>query len=192
MVVMSRLDELRKSIHVHKKDAAGQRPKRFLPTNALYQILQDADILETLRDTSFNIKPHKLESTVDFVATEGSIIFAILIDLGLERTLTKFIEYGICDNALPVSEKQLDPFLEPRSEQFVQRQWQYLAYSISTREYARRLNAECILPYVSQQKLGGSGFSDVYEVFVHPAHQDIDAGTKGEVWHRSFRPRSHD
>ena len=178
---MSILEKLRRIVLAHKQDAASQRPRRFLPADSLNQILQDFDIIETLRDSLFDIRPHKLESTADFVSNEGTKVFAILIELGLERSLTKFIEYGIGDGALPILGKQLEPILGSHGERFVHCQWDYLAYTISKREYSRRLSTECILPYVGQKKLSATGFSVVYDVLVHPAHQDIDPGVGGTV-----------
>ena len=184
---MSNLEQLRQLILSRKQEAAGQTARVFLPENTLGQILQGIDILQTLRDPLFRVRPHKLESTVDFVLKEGRKIFAILVELGLERRLTQFIEYGIRDSALPVLEQQLEPVLESHSGQFVRCQWDYLAHRISKRDYSLKLRAECILPYVNQTWRGGGGFSTVYDVVVHPAHQDIDSEVNGTVWHQPLK-----
>jgi hypothetical protein len=175
------LEQLRKLILSQKKEAVSQRPRLFLPENSLDQILQQANILETLRDPSFHVRHHKLENTVDFVSKDGRKIFAILIELGLEHALTRFIEHEILDSALPLSEQELEPILESHSGRFIQCQWDYLAHRFSKRAYHRKLSAECILPYVDQTKIGDGGFSTVYDVLVHPAHQDIDPEVKGTV-----------
>jgi hypothetical protein len=184
----SKLEHFRQLLLTHKKAAASQKPRVFLPQSSLDQILQEIDIRETLYDPSFRIRAHKLESTFDFVSKYGRKIFAILVELGLERSLTIFIEHWMHDAALPISKQQLEPILESYSGRFFQCQWDYLAHKLSKEVYDRKLSAECILPYVGQIEVGGGGFSTVYDVLVHPAHQDIDLNVKETVWYQVLRP----
>ena len=189
---MSTLEKLRDLLHAKKAKAAGQQQKRFLPDGSLDQILQEIDLSDLLCSSPFRIDHHKIDSVIETVLAEGRKVFAILVDLKLEYALIRFIEYGILDRILPIAEeKKLEPVLDPHErDEFMQRQWQYLAHKFSRRMYSQRLSREHILPYVDQTKIGGGSFSTVYDVLVHPAHQDVDAQIKEKVWSPLHSPNA--
>ena len=179
---MSSLGELRELLYDGKIKADGQGQRQFLPNGSLDQILHETCILEILHDSSFRIDPHKLDSTVEIVSKEGRKVFAILVELRLEHALAGFIENDILDKALPAQESKLAAVLEfDRRRNFLQRQWEYLAYNFTGDMYQRALEAEMIIPYLKQTEIGGGGFSTVYDVLVHPAHQNIDPKVKEPV-----------
>ena len=182
---MSTLEKLRHLLHSQKAKAAGQRQQRFLPEGSFDQILQEVDLSDLLCSSPFRIDHHKVDSVVGTVFAEGRKVFAILVDLKLEYALIRFIEYGLLDRILPIVEgKKLESVLNPRErDEFMQRQWEYLAHKFSKRTYSQRLSREHILPYVDQTEIGGGSFSTVYDVLVHPAHQDIDPQLKEKVWY---------
>ncbi|KAL9028794.1 MAG: hypothetical protein Q9196_002888 [Gyalolechia fulgens] len=172
---MSKLREIRELLFTHKKEAAGQR-KKFLPKESLDQILHRENISESLRDSSFRIQPHKFMSTVDLVFQEGKRVFAILVETKLESAFVDLVEHRILDRALPVSEERLEHILDNSTDrqQFVERQWSYLAYDFPRIQYVQRLSVDYVLPYVEQIEIEGGGFSRVYKVHVHPTHQNIE------------------
>ncbi|KAF2122527.1 kinase-like domain-containing protein [Lophiotrema nucula] len=153
---------LRKWLQSKKREAAGQTLRQFLP-NA---------------HPSFQIDTHKHENTAEIVFHEGIKVFTILVEMHLEHALASFIENDILDRALPVKEENLDNVLEvDEAQRFARLQWDYLAYSITKGTYQRKLAPERILPYLEQVGLGGGGYSSVYKVLIHPAHQNIRSGT---------------
>ena len=183
-MAMLTLEELRDLLHSKKAKVAGQRQQRFLPEGSFDQILQEIDLSDLLCSTPFRVDHHKLDSVVETVFAEGRKVFAILVDLKLEHALIRFIEYGLLDRILPiVEEKKLESVLNPHErDEFMQRQWEYFAHKFSKRMYSQRLSREHILPYVDQTQIGGGSFSTVYDVLVHPAHQDIDPQIEEKVW----------
>ena len=189
---MLTLEKLRDLLHSRKAKVAGQRQQRFLPEGSLDQILQEIDLSDLLCSSPFRVDHHKVDSVVETVFTEGRKVFAILVDIKLEYALMRFIEYGLLDRILPiVEEKKLDSVLHPHErDEFMQRQWEYFAHKFSKRMYSQRLSREHILPYVDQTEIGGGSFSTVYDVLVHPAHQDIDPQIKDKVWYALQSPNA--
>lgn len=177
---MSTLEKFRGLLLLKKLKGAGQGQRKFLPEGSLDQIFREIDLADILCSPSFRVEQHKLDSIIDVVSTEGRKAFAILADLKLEYALLRFIEYGILDRILPiVEEKRLECVLSPHeSDEFMRRQWEFFAHKFSQRMYSQRLSQEHILPYIDQAKIGGGSFSTVYDVLVHPAHQNIDLKVK--------------
>lgn len=180
---MSTLENLRGLLLLRKAKAAGQGQQKFLPEGSLDQIYREIDLADILCSSSFQVEQHKLDSVVNIVSTEGRKVFAILADLKLEHALFRFIEYGILDRILPiVEEKRLESILNPHERnEFMRRQWEFFAHKFSKRIYSQRLSREHILPYVDQTEIGGGSFSTVYDVLVHPTHQNVDPEVKERV-----------
>lgn len=101
-------------------------------------------------------------------------VFAVLVERNLGYALASFIESELTDGELPVDEKRLEDLL-PKGDVkgFVSHQWEYLVYTFRKGLYQRRIRTEKILPYIEERKIGHGGYSNVYEVFVHPAHQEF-------------------
>lgn len=180
---MSALEKLRDLLLRNKVQAIDQGQQKFLPEGSLDQIFREIDLTDILCSTSFQVKSHKLDYVAHVVSTEGRKLLAILADLKLEHALLRFVEYGILDRILPIVEKKrLESILDPHErDEFMRRQWEFLAHTFSKRIYSQRLGPEHILPFVGQTKIGGGSFSTVYEVLIHPRHQDIDPGVEGRV-----------
>jgi len=179
-------EDVRKLLQTHKKPAAGQTLRQFLPNGLLEKILDQTTILDTIGHPSFLIDPHKRENTAEIVANEGVKVFAILIELRLEHTLASFIENETLDGVLPANEEDLKMILCLNDiREFIKLQWDYLAYNISRGTYQRKLTPERILPYLEQAQIGGGGYSTVYTVLVHPAHQNINRNATNTVSYRS-------
>ncbi|KAI9892303.1 MAG: hypothetical protein M1814_001502 [Vezdaea aestivalis] len=178
---MSTLERLRERILTEKVNAAGQSSRTFLPDTSLRQILEETDVPNVLRHPPFSIESHKISSTVSFVTKKGSKIFAILTELNLGRSLVRFIAHDIHNDSLAVENiETLKTILDFDTISFTKCQWDYLAVKLSKRVYQWILKPNSILPYVSQKMIGSGGFSNVYIVSVHPAHQDIDPGSQGK------------
>ena len=182
-VAMSPLEKFRDLLLLEKLKSAGQRQQKFLPEGSLDHIFEQINLTDILCDSSFQVEQHKLDSIIDVVSTEGRKVLAILADLKLEHALLRFIEYGTLDQTLPlVEEKRLESILSPHErDDFMKRQWEYFAHKFSQRMYSQRLSQEHVLPYIYQAKIGGGSFSTVYDVLVHPKHQNIDLKVQGSV-----------
>jgi len=171
---MPDLGDLRNLLQKHKKPAAGQKMRYFLPNGSLEQILTLNTVQNALSDPSFQIPPHKKDSTAQTVIREARKVFAVLVELKLEHALAQFIENEIMDKELPVDEKILERVIcSGDARDFIYRQWEYLAYNFRRGPYQREIRTEIILPYLEEEKIGGGGYSTVYEVFIHSAHQDF-------------------
>ena len=180
---MSTLERVRDLLCSSKVNAAGQRQQKFVPEGSLTRIFREIDLWDLLADSSFRLDHHKLDNIVEVVSVEGKSLLAILVDLKLEHALFRFIEYGILDRNLPIDEEtKLESVLSPHERvEFMRRQWEYFAHNFSKRSYSQRLSQNHILPYMEQTKIGGGSFSTVYDVLVHPAHQNIDSQVQETV-----------
>ncbi len=170
---MSPLAEMKVRLQRARVSAAGQPLREFVPDGCLQQILTAEAVLSVLADSSFHIPSHKVENTAQIVASEGRIVFALLLDLSLERELGRFIEYDCLDHALPLHKSQLEDIIPQAAGNFAKCQWDYRAYRFRKGQYHRKVRDEEILPYMEQKRIGGGGFSSIYRVLIHPDHQNI-------------------
>ena len=172
---MQSLGDLRHQIQTLKRPAAGQKIRHFLPNGTLENLLTFDIVQDALSDPSFQIPPYKRNSTAQTIINEARKVFAVLVELKLEHTLAQFIENDTMDKYLPVDEKALEGFLSGGdARDFVWRQWEYLAYNFRRGPYQRQIRTEIILPYLEERKIGGGGYSTVYEVIIHCEHQDFE------------------
>jgi hypothetical protein len=100
-----------------------------------------------------------------------------LIDLRLEYILGLMIENDCLDSRLPLSETNLKDIAPEVARDIVKKQWEYMAYNFRKGTYQRRVDNDRILPFLHETKIGGGGFSTVYEVDIHPAHQNMVEST---------------
>lgn len=170
---MGTLAKLRAQIWACKVPAAGGSPREFLPEDSLDHILNPTAITSVLSDPAFQIPSHKRESTAQIVISEGRKVFAILVDLRLEYALGLLIENDCLDSGLPLNDDDLKDIPPEGAREILRKQWDYIAYKFRSGKYLRKIQNEIILPYLRETKIGGGGFSVVYEVFIHPAHQTI-------------------
>ena len=147
--------------------------KSFVPEGELDKIF-NIEVLETLLSQSvFNIPRHKIISTARLVIEEAQKILAICLELNVEQNLITFIENDKTDAGLPLSRSELNRVVPEAAVRFEEFQWKYVAYRFRKGLYSKTLPKDRILPYIRQEHIGGGGFSRVFRVLVHPAHQDI-------------------
>ena len=178
---MTPLEEIKLRIQNEKENAAGQGVRKFMPRDRLQKLLTIDEIASTLTDPVLHIPQHKLQDTRDILVREGISIFAILLELNLEKKLVSFIEHDLLDSALPLPISDLETVIPEAASNFETLQWDYLAYRFRRGQYHRRVKPKEILPYVEEKKIGGGGFSSVYKVLVHSAYQNLIPDTANAV-----------
>ncbi|KAH6652866.1 kinase-like domain-containing protein [Truncatella angustata] len=159
---------------------------------------------------------------VNFVVQKARRLFAILAMTGTEilPALESLRQYNFTDEDLPISRdtindncditntdrkcSHLPPFSvfhKPPWDRltllrFYNEQWKFLAPVFPNDCRNQQLSIKCILPFI-KAPLGGerksSFFSDVYQVKIHPSHQDVHfpTGTNNTLMAlKEFRPAS--
>ena len=175
------LAKLKTQLQKARVPAAGQLLREFVPEGCLKQILTTTAVLSVLADPVFEVPPHKRESTAQIIASEGQIVFALLLDLNLERELSRFIEQDVLDRELFSSIDRLEDVVPQAAKEIAKRRWDYRAYRFRKGQYQRKVLDEEILPYIDQTMIGGGGYSSVYRVLIHPNHQNIVSDAPSSV-----------
>ncbi|KIW21533.1 hypothetical protein PV08_02113 [Exophiala spinifera] len=146
----------------------------FMPEGSLSAILDIQTVTEALADPTFSIPPHKLDDAAIIVVEQGMKVFSILLELNCEKYLSACIENNCLDSSLTIAETILADILSPEvAPHFYRLQFQYKAYTLQRSTFHRNLQEMHVLPYVKQKRIGGGGYSTVYEVEIHPAHQNL-------------------
>jgi hypothetical protein len=145
----------------------------FVPEGALSAILNIQNVTEALADPRFNIPSHKLDDAANTVIEQGLNVFSILLELNCERYLSVFIENDCLDSSLALTESLLAEVIPEGAIHFYNLQFQYRPYFLRKSQYHRNLGNLQALPYVDERKIGGGGFSSVYAVSIHHAHQNL-------------------
>lgn len=158
-----------------------QELKTFVPEGALAEIFDTITLESILSVPAFQIPHHKVASTAKLVIKEAQKILAICLELSLEYDLVKFIECDITDSALPLDISRLSSLIPESAVRFEELQWKYVAYRFRKGQIHRTLPKGRVLPYVDQTHIGGGGYSKVYKVSVHRAHQDMIETSNAEV-----------
>jgi hypothetical protein len=144
-----------------------------MPEGSLSAILNIQNVTEALADPRFNIPSHKLEDAANTVIEQGLKVFSILLELNCERYLSVFIENDCLDSSLTLPENLLAEIIPEGAAHFHKLQFQYKPYFLRKSQYHRNLGNLQVLPYVEQENIGGGGFSSVYAVSIHRAHQNL-------------------
>lgn len=155
--------------------------KTFVPEGDLAKLFHTEAVEVALAAPGFRIPNHKVASTARRVVNEAQKILAICLELNIEHNLIKFIRNDITDSALPLDISTLHTLVPEDATSFEELQWKYVAYRFREGQYTINLPNKRILPYINQMQIGKGGFSKVYKVSVHPAHQDMIVTPNAEV-----------
>ncbi|KIW34742.1 uncharacterized protein PV07_01500 [Cladophialophora immunda] len=159
----------------------------FMPEGSLSAILDIQTVTDALADPTFNIPPHKRDDAANIVVEQGMKVFSILLELNCERYLSDCIENNCLDSSLTISETVLADIFPEVAAHFYRLQFQYKAYILQSSTFHRNLQDMHVLPYVKQERIGGGGFSTVYAVDIHPAHQRLVRPSKNSGVVRAVR-----
>ena len=139
--------------------------------------------MSILSDNVFDIPRHKQESTAHIIREDALKVFSILVDLNWPQKLSSFIESDVLDSSLPLDEQSLKSLVPQAWASFKALQWDYLAYRFRKGQYQIKLRQELVLPFIDQEPLGSGGYSTVYKVTIHPAHQSLIPEAMRQVCH---------
>jgi hypothetical protein len=110
------------------------------------------------------------------IKVEGMKTFAILLWMRRESAVVDFIENGALDSSLPLAQVRAEAIAPSFGKHFSQEiQWQFLPrfFSSSLRSYFARIQAEEILPFLSEVKLGEGGLGEVFLTGIDSSQQDM-------------------
>jgi hypothetical protein len=175
------LAQIKSQIEEAKIHNTDQLCQSFMPEGCLSEILNIENVTEALSKPEFRIPSHKRDSTARIILEEAKKVFAILLELNCEKYLTSFIENDYLDSSLPLRQSTLVDVIPQSAAIFERLQYDYLVYFFRKSQYHRKIRDCLILPYVSQERIGGGGFSSVYGVLVHSSHQDLVQPTNSKV-----------
>lgn len=149
----------------------------FVPYQTLCQLLTEHVIFEVLRSAA--VPQHEIDEILNVIVQYGRRVFATLALLGYESLFSKFIQADqfqeqFPDHRLPYSEASLITIIPKTvAVDFEEKQWQFIAPIFSKKNIHRFLALNTILPFIKNKELGEGGFGTVFEIEVHPEHQNL-------------------
>ncbi|KAF3059824.1 Cyclin-dependent kinase 3 [Daldinia childiae] len=147
--------------------------KWYLPEPRLNAILDEKTISDVIKS---KIMPQYQDEVRKAVLAGGKKIFAILIMIGKEQDIVRFIQNDHMqdqplDAKLPFNKDNLVHILgETNGNLFHRKQWSVLAPRIRGDASHRDFDLGTILPITENKKIGSGGFSTVYEIKLNPEH----------------------
>lgn len=159
----------------------GRYCQTFMPKGSLSRFLNIENVTNALADPVFNIPFHKRNDTAVDIIEEGQSVFAILLEMNGERYLSSFIENHNLDSSLPIPSSVLSDIMPHNGALFERLQKDYYVHSFRKSQYRRTLPDTITLPFLSQESLKEGGYSSVYAVKVHPAHQNFFNQSESKV-----------
>ena len=156
----------------------------FVPNGELEKITTKDMVRTIIR--SCNLDECDRPEILDVIFTGAQKILGILILIDKPHLITKFIEKdnyraSQLDSWLPLSKSTLEPIIHKSTQDFWEKQWEFLAPTFSNQQVHRSLDKEIILPFISKEYIDEGGFGDVYKIEVHPSHVSGSSGDLNTV-----------
>ncbi|KAI1324287.1 kinase-like domain-containing protein [Xylariaceae sp. FL0255] len=148
--------------------------KWYMPYARLDGMLEENTLREVI--IACGIQPYKWEGVLNEVIRGGKRIFGILVMLGKEPEIVRFIENDYMqgqplDAKLPLSKSELTSILgEEAGELFYRKQWAMSVPRFRGDSSHRIFDKATILPFTRDRKIGSGAFGTVYEVKLDPEH----------------------
>jgi hypothetical protein len=179
--------------------------QHFLSPPTVERILSEERVREELGQKRPEASSQKLDELVRQICRQpGSSaylrVFSILVLTDRLADIDKFIQAGLSDKDLPLSEQQLQKAFEDTAhankswaqealERFSTQQWELCSpyFSSSSLDKVRfyDLDENTIMPWtVDGSKSSTGGYASVYKVQIHPSHHGF---TNQNVCHRFSR-----
>ena len=160
---------------------------RFIPADALDRIVTEQAIRDEL-NRSTDLDALDISVISHTICEYARKIFAILVYIGKGNLVSSFLSEGITDRDLPINnfegpsqQKESIPRIKTvgglssrELNDFRRVQWYFLApVFTSARTQHYEIDDNCVMPFIKDTELEArsGGFSDVWEVVIHPAHQ---------------------
>jgi serine/threonine protein kinase len=161
----------------------------FIPADALERVLTEQAIHEEL-NRSTNLSAWDIYLTSHRIWKHARKIFAILVSIGKGSLVSSFLTEGITDANLPINipkgSSQQKAWITPiktfgswssrELDDFRRVQWYFLSpIFTNARTQHYELDDNCVMPFIrdTEHEAKSGGFSDVWEVVIHPAHQKL-------------------
>jgi hypothetical protein len=184
----------------------------FLPIDSQKRLITHANVRNEL--VMLDCMKDMLEQDIDTIVKDASKLFAILAILGKQNYIKKFLDEKINDGDLPLVEVKTKPLStgirldlgnrhgEPitamkdmsdiGTTDVYSKQWCVLPPVFDTPWKHYDLKDDCILPFVEDNEYNGDGrksggFSDVWTIRIHYAHQSIYKPSSEASCQRSTR-----
>ena len=150
----------------------------FISRHDIYTLLTNHIIAEAIKECVQEryVQLHQEPNVVGRIASEGKIVFGILIWKKWLHKLIKCIEHDALDSRLPLEDARADEVLGSIGWDFARNaQWEFLPRMLTDEMSGvhNQFRKEEILPYISEKKLGEGSFGDVFEVSVSPSSQNM-------------------
>ena len=170
----SDLELLRDKI-LHLRLRTAEPRVSFVPAGALNRVLTPETIREAIQAS--NLPVHRHSELVGQLTRGGRRLFAILLVIHKSSRLLHFIEsdelqnIGL-DSRLPMSLSTLENILCFKNDaaEFFEKQWEFTAPIFKRRAGHRFLNGQTVFPFLRSEIKGTGGYSNVYQVVLHPDH----------------------
>lgn len=149
--------------------------RRFLPNDKLDEIFTFDAIKNAV--TELTCSPDDRIKLVDTIHNEGKKVFAMLIYRNWQNLIIDFRKHGALDNRLPFSEDEAVAItgrdIGCHLAQDIQ--WAFCPYIFPEKmwECHRQVEETRILPFISTEKIGLSGFSVVDKLSISPSQQNF-------------------
>lgn len=152
----------------------------FIPDRALGDILSDEAIQNHVQ--SMEAEPYHRREIIEVTANGGKRLFAILVLLGEESLLLRFIErdqmakQSDLDSRLPLTLTDLEVTLGSgtTASLFYERQWELFPPYFCAEKTHRLFNEDTVFPFVGMEPLTEGGFGEVSKVTLHEAHHGFE------------------
>ncbi|UKZ70844.1 uncharacterized protein TrAtP1_011813 [Trichoderma atroviride] len=186
-------DEIKALLHVPEASHLNlEKESFFIPQDSLYQLLNEDKVTQVI-DEIDEIPWHLKETTTVWIMKNGRRILAILSFLQLKRSyISKFMERDVFDEHLPLNENSLQAILpEPANSLFYDAQWQFSAPKLARDGVHRVFHPNHRLPFTINRWIDSGGFGDIYEIMIHPKHQNVPlllSETDQSMVRKEFKP----
>jgi len=206
-----RHSELRDAIFAARVEWPPRRLRYFVPANALKSLLQPSTIADELHGYQMgSMSDQTISDLAQEISVKAPKLFAILVCLRLGHFILEFLEEKIYDELLPFERfydkekpgkwklcsrrtpkhpiKSMSEWDHSDIIDFDRDQWYLLAPIFRANEEMEvphyELSDNCVLPFVEdeeQQSPLEGGFSTVWRVVIHHAHQELYRCTDQQV-----------
>lgn len=154
----------------------------FLPDGSLGTVLTKSVIHDFLEEDPA-VSLEELAQRVDEVHLKASKVLATLILMESTEKLADFLEIGLYDDKLPVSEQDLGSkllaFGDKWAKDFLWKQHIFLAPIFSRGVIYGPMSPNCVLPFDQDELIGYGEFGPVYRTLIHVDHQRLQASPNG-------------
>ena len=168
----------------------------FIPGLCLHEVLTETAIRQSL--LAAKIQPYIVDEVTQHVLQYGIRIYGVLVLIEQVAATVTFMEKGeLMDHRLPFEKSilgELFSITDSVVADFEETQWNFMAPAFSRGTIHRSLRADCVLPFMKNEKIGKGAFGDVYEIEIHPKNQDLEAELRVKVrfgFSNGLVPTSH-